>query len=229
MDLRPRALVARFADPRALRALALAALLVMAWAAPAPGSTSFASFQAWLGTSNVFLDGFESESTCPWSTVQPPDPVTCANGTEDGCETDIDCGGRSCGGCANFKHCLVGADCLSGMCSNGICAECLAPDTCPGDETECQFRTCTGLACGLGCNPAGTITSGQITGDCQVSICDGFCKTISVPDDSDLPDDGNQCTTDLCAGGVPTHGFEPPGTVCAQNGGSMCDGNGNCV
>ena len=38
MDLRPRALVARFADPRALRALALAALLVMAWAAPAPGS-----------------------------------------------------------------------------------------------------------------------------------------------------------------------------------------------
>ncbi len=229
MDLRPRALVARLTDLHALRALALIALIAVAWSTPAAVAAPRLSFVSWLGSLTVFNDGFESASTCPWSTVQPPDPVACANMIEDGCETDVDCGGRSCSACANFQQCLVGTDCQSGMCSNGICAECLAPDTCPGNETECQFRTCTGLACGTGCNPFGTVTSGQVAGDCQLNVCNGACSTTNVPDNSDLPDDGNQCTTDLCTGGVPSHGFEPVGTVCTQNGGSMCDGLGNCV
>ncbi len=213
----------------AVRFAVSVALLTMAAAIPAQSSTSFASFQAWLGTSTVFLDGFESASSCPWSAVQPPDADTCSNGLEDGCETDIDCGGRSCGGCEDFENCLVDGDCQSAICSNGICAQCLKPANCPGVDTDCAFRTCTALTCGTGYTPAGTETSAQTFGDCQVNVCDGSGEPGDVPDNSDIPDDGNQCTAESCSGGVPTFDFEPAGTPCAQNGGATCDGNGNCV
>lgn len=218
---RSRALAVRFA--------VFVALLAVASAAPAPGSTSFAAFQAWLGTSTVFLDDFESASSCPWSAVQPPDADTCSNGLDDGCETDIDCGGRSCSACADFDNCIGDGDCQSGICSNGICAQCLKAANCPGVDTDCAFRTCTALTCGTGYTPAGTETSGQTFGDCQLNVCDGSGEPEDVADDSDIPDDNNQCTAESCAGGVPFFDFEPPGTPCAQNGGATCDGVGNCV
>lgn len=205
------------------------ALLAATSAAPAAGSTSFAAFEAWLGTSTVFLDDFESASTCPWSAVQPPDADTCSNGLEDGCETDIDCGGRSCATCPDFDTCIVDGDCQSGMCSNGICAQCLTTANCPGVDTDCAFRTCLKLACGIDYAPSGTPTSSQSGGDCQLNVCDGVGDPENVPDDGDLPDDGNQCTVDSCVAGVPSFDFEPAGTPCAQNGGASCDGIGNCI
>ena len=51
-----------------------------------------------------------------------------------------------------------------------------------------------------------------------------------VADDSDLPpDDGNQCRGEICSGGTPSHPLQPQGTACNQNGGTLCDGMGNCV
>ena len=47
-------------------------------------------------------------------------PNSCADGVRDGTETAVDCGG-GCGGCGTSLGCSTGGDCLSGVCSVGIC------------------------------------------------------------------------------------------------------------
>jgi hypothetical protein len=106
---------------------------------------------------------------------------------------------------------------------------CTTADSCPGTDTECQTRTCTAGACGFDFAPAGTPTSTQTLGDCQRNECDGSGHTISALDDTDLPDDGLQCTDDLCFAGTPVHPPKLLGTLCDQSGGSVCDGQGACV
>jgi hypothetical protein len=45
--------------------------------------------------------------------------VSCSDGVQDGDETDTDCGGANCTACADGKHCLVNADCVSNNCATG--------------------------------------------------------------------------------------------------------------
>jgi hypothetical protein len=49
-------------------------------------------------------------------------PSSCADGIQDGTETGLDCGG-GCGGCPNGGTCSGGNDCLSGVCSVGVCQD----------------------------------------------------------------------------------------------------------
>src|SRR5262249_9574882 len=76
---------------------------------------------------------------------------------------------------------------------------------------------------------AGTAVSSQTAGDCQRNQCDGSGSVASVPDDSDVPVDGNQCTNDVCTNCVPSNPPSAPHSACSQSGGSLCDGAGNCV
>ncbi len=69
----------------------------------------------------LFLDGLESGNDCRWSAAVPPEPGTCSDSNQNGCETDIDCGGRSCPGCTFGLHCLLGSDCSTGICYQGFC------------------------------------------------------------------------------------------------------------
>ena len=66
----------------------------------------------------------ESRSGATGDVLDPPLPQAargdCANGRADGDETDIDCGG-DCPGCATGRHCLLGGDCASGLCTAGLC------------------------------------------------------------------------------------------------------------
>jgi Divergent InlB B-repeat domain len=115
---------------------------------------------------------------------------------------------------------------------NGACVEitCLNPSDCPGIDTECGTRTCNAGSCGFVFAASGTPVASQTLGDCKVAVCDGSGNITSVADDTDVPaDDGNQCTTEECASGVPSHPASPAGTSCSQNGGVTCDGNGACV
>lgn len=58
--------------------------------------------------------------------AQTCDPVSkkcvkwCSDGTKDGDESDVDCGGP-CVGCASGKTCNYASDCLSNVCNDGIC------------------------------------------------------------------------------------------------------------
>jgi hypothetical protein len=62
-------------------------------------------------------------------------------------------------------------------------------------------------------------------------VCDGRGACVQCVEDSQCPDDGNQCTAapaceaDRCR----TQTNLPQGAVCDQDGGNRCDGNGNCV
>jgi len=47
-------------------------------------------------------------------------PNSCADGVKDGTETAVDCG-AGCGGCGTGLACGTGGDCLSGVCSAGVC------------------------------------------------------------------------------------------------------------
>lgn len=59
-----------------------------------------------------------------------PAPL-CANGIQDGAETDVDCGG-SCPRCAAGKTCASRNDCQSALCTGGACEQC-SGSTCGSD------------------------------------------------------------------------------------------------
>jgi cysteine-rich repeat protein len=110
---------------------------------------------------------------------------------------------------------------------NGKCAVCTKPSQCPGQDTECQVRTCDAGQCGTKNTAKGTPVASQTMGDCQQNVCDGNGAVTMVPDAADPEDDGNACTTDECAGVITTHPPVPTGTPCGA--GLQCDGMGDCV
>lgn len=125
----------------------------------------------------------------------------------------------------------MGAACATGVCSAaGTCVMCNIPDDCPGTDTECAMRSCTANVCGTDFVGAGVPTSMQTAGDCRVNQCDGAGMTTSANDDTDLPDDMNDCTGDACMAGVPSHPPLAAGTMCGGAGSvSVCNGMGGCV
>jgi hypothetical protein len=101
-----------------------------------------------------------------------------------------------------------------GLCDGmGTCVACLMPSDCPGMDTECATRTCTAGACGTSFAPSGTPTAVQAAGDCHTNQCDGAGSIVNAVDDTDA-DDLNECTSDLCTQGVPTHTPLPDTTPC---------------
>jgi plastocyanin len=106
---------------------------------------------------------------------------------------------------------------------------CSLPTDCPGTDTDCQQRTCTQGVCGLANAPSGTATTAQAAGDCKKSVCDGQGAVKTVNDDTDNPNDGKQCTADVCVSGAPSNPNLVLGLPCAEAGGHYCDGAGKCV
>ncbi|MFT3766966.1 MAG: hypothetical protein QM820_15825 [Minicystis sp.] len=111
--------------------------------------------------------------------------------------------------------------------TGGAAAACLLPIECPGIDTECRVRTCVAGACGIEDTAEGTPTASQVKGDCKKRVCDGAGSTKLVNDDSDVLDDGNGCTSNVCVSGVPRHPMIDAGTSCGE--GKVCDGMGSCV
>ncbi len=114
------------------------------------------------------------------------------------------------------------------VCLNGACEGCITASTCPGKDDACKTRTCTANACGFTYASAG-IAQSQQAGDCHRTECDGIGNVQNIVDDSDIPNDGHECTTDICTNGVPSHSNVGSGTECTENGGSVCNGSGACV
>lgn len=98
-------------------------------------------------------------------------------------ETDVDCGGALCDGCAPGGACEVDADCADGWCDAGVCGDpgCLVDADCdPLDQP------CANFWCNL-----------------ETKSCEG-----EPTNEGDLCDDGDactsfeQCTLGVCADGV---------------------------
>jgi hypothetical protein len=131
-------------------------------------------------------------------------------------------------GTPTHNNAAAGAACPAGVCDgSGACVQCLVPETCPGQNNECQTRTCNGGSCGMTYTPVGTAVALQAGSDCKTNVCDGQGGITTVANDSDLQDDGNPCTTDSCSGGNPVHAPVAQGTNCG--GAFICNATGSCV
>jgi hypothetical protein len=101
--------------------------------------------------------------------------------------------------------------------------------TCPGMDSDCATRTCVGGKCGVDFKPLGSALATQAPNDCQTAVCDGNGGHATQPDATDIVDDGNPCTDELCSGTMPTHPSSMSGKACAVGTGKLCDGAGACV
>lgn len=100
---------------------------------------------------------------------------------------------------------------------------------CPGADTECATRSCKAGVCGVVFAADGKALAAQTAKDCLLAVCDGAGANKTIPDDTDTPDDANDCTTNACATGVPTFTPLATGAACATGGGKHCTAASKCV
>jgi hypothetical protein len=169
---------------------------------------------------------------CTNKTCTTP-PAQCLDETQDGSETDVDCGGGTCPACANGKHCGGDADCQSGTCANDVCssppAQCL-DNTKDGNETDvdCGGGTCPACTEGKSC---------QVNGDCLSANCDSShqCSTpMTTMTQCEVFCEDTSCDCEAnCSGHMYTVECEEDQCVCEIDGvtvesiaSSIASGNG---
>jgi len=125
--------------------------------------------------------------------------ISCTDGVLNGEETQVDCGGTVCRGCAPGGACVVPGDCLSGLCTDSTCD---APDCTDSvinqDETDTD---CGGTICSA-------CTAGEMCvadSDCDEEACDtGVCVSCSDGVANGIETDidcGGMTCTDRCTTG----------------------------
>lgn len=103
------------------------------------------------------------------ATETPTALPACDDGSQNGDETDVDCGG-SCSPCPDFKWCSLAEDCISGVCSGGSCQVPQCDDGAKnGGESD--------VDCGGSCLPCAVEQSCVQDSDCASDNCvdGGFC------------------------------------------------------
>ncbi len=126
-----------------------------------------------------------SSSSDTSSGGDPSNPAIAGDGTKNGDETDVDCGGSNPKKCAEGKDCNADGDCDSGQCSSS--KTCTAPSATDGrkngDETDvdCGGTTTNAPKCaaGKGCSTHA---------DCATDACS--YKNICITEKSCAPHEG---------------------------------------
>jgi MYXO-CTERM domain-containing protein len=99
--------------------------------------------------------------------------------------------------------------------------------TCPDDGLSCTASQCdaalgcSATASGVGCFIEGTCHDhGAMNPANPCEACDQASPTVwsHAAEDSTCPDDGNECTIDVCRSGVCDHLVQPNGTACSADG-----------
>ena len=161
-------------------------------------------------------------------------------GAGGGCAMATDCAGqdtecqtRTCiGGKCGFDYKPLGTptamqtamDCKINTCDGSGMAIIIAEDSdLPIDNNPCTNDFCMA---GIPSNP--NLLPGASCGGGHV--CDGFGNCLECLTAADCPGQDTQCQTRTCDfNGTCGFSYAPAGTVCNQNGGVKCDGNGACV
>jgi hypothetical protein len=117
---------------------------------------------------------------------------SCTDGVKNGMETDVDCGGNCPRKCVDGEMCLVGSDCVAGVCGGvpnqdgGAGATCQPPSCTDGvkngTETDVDCGSSGKCPPGETCQTCPGCTTGEactMGGDCTSTICNG--STCSCP------------------------------------------------
>jgi hypothetical protein len=155
----------------------------------------------------------------------------CLDGKQDGNETDVDCGGGSCGPCVNGRKCLGPPDCQSNNCSGGFCA----PNNNPSCTNGVRDGSETDVDCGGGsCPQCGNGRSCFQPSDCQSNNCqNGFCSQgatcfdgVKNGNESDVDCGGGACPA--CSNGLACFNSNDCQSLTCSNG--LCCGSStlNC-
>lgn len=166
------------------------------------------------------VDGDCVSNVCDPSSKTCKAAATCNDGTKNGAETDVDCGGGACPTCDIGKSCTMDGDCTSNVCDPNT-TKCIAAATCNDgiknqDETDVD---CGGSKCGT-CGIGKACTQNS---DCGTMNCDGMTKTCSP---MATCNDGikNQDESDIDCGGMTCNAC-PLGDTCVDDGDCM---SGSC-
>jgi hypothetical protein len=145
-------------------------------------------------------------------------PASCADGVENGTETDLDCGG-SCTRCNDGLTCEGDADCKSKVCEGGLCKA-------PNCTDDSQNGAETDVDCGGFCPACGTGEGCAVGTDCSSHVCTGgICQAPKCVDavkngsETDVDCGGSQCP-DCADGKKCLTGSDCQGGACA--GGLCC-------
>lgn len=140
----------------------------------------------------------------------------CNDGTKNGNETDLDCGGECISRCSTGKMCLVTADC-DGECDNGVCVDCF-DGTKNGTEGDidcggvCAQKCSTGQSCGIGTDCSNGVCTGN---KCVGPTCMDAVKNGT---ESDV-DCGGSCATKCGSGKSCTKNSDCVSNMCNDNNG----------
>ena len=159
-------------------------------------------------------NGFCLSVAPPFTCLTP----TCSDGYLNQDETDVDCGGATCAACSDGNMCVVASDCVSGVCSGGICQPATCSDTVQNqDETDvdCGGTTCAACSDGGGCLVGSDCVSGVCSaGICQAPTCSDAVQNQDETDvdcggatcagcpDGDSCNIASDCLSGVCTGGV---------------------------
>jgi hypothetical protein len=139
---------------------------------------------------------------------------SCLDGTLDGTETDVDCGGAYCDAarytCQDGKKCLVGADCLDKVCTGNVCQAASCSDGVKnGTETgvDCGGN-CALLAVPQACPSGDTCYTAT---DCLSGECNSGNVCVQRPNGQQCWNGAQSCASGHCAN--VTNGL---GSICCD-------------
>src|SRR6185295_8441574 len=110
--------------------------------------------------------------------------------------------------------------------------QCVTASDCPGSDSVCRVRTCgarTANVCGSTFLANGTATTTQTAGDCKKTVCDGAGNVTTTIDNTDIPNDNNVCTNDICTAGTASHTNVTAATACPLGSGTGVCNAGTCA
>jgi len=127
----------------------------------------------------------------------------CHDMVKDGAETDVDCGGGTCGGCTVGRSCIANGDCASGSCSTShVCVSSQCTDGMKDGaetDTDCGGGVCAPCSLGLGCTVSADCASGYCNATTHKCVADQCHDGVKNGSETDIDCGGGTCTA--CADG----------------------------
>ena len=148
--------------------------------------------------------------------------VSCKNRQQDGSETGVDCGGKTCNKCPNDQGCVADTDCLSTKCDvdTRMCRALTVDELCSDGQKTAKTRE-TDVDCGGACMPCNDAKKCLQDRDCESDSChmDNVTKVSTCVSCYNNDTDGSESDVD-CGG---NDYFVLTGNVCGSSSGGVCN------